>query len=234
VTKDEAIAPPELTRELLLRGELPALLAKLLPDVHVLSDDERRASLDAIMAARPEQGQGVWLFAYGSLIWNPTIDYRARRPARAREWHRAFCLSVRAGRGTPDNPGLMLGLKPGGACAGAAFHVEEALVERELDLLWRREMVADGYIPRWVTIEDTEGWAIGAAIAFTINPEGPAYCGDLSEAEVVRRIATARGRFGTSAEYLFNTRDGLRKMGIRDPFVERLADLVAAEMKSAS
>ena len=87
--EEEATAPPGLTRELLLRGELPALLAKLLPDVRVLSDDERKASLDAILAARPEKGDGVWLFAYGSLIWNPTIHYRARRPARAREWHRA-------------------------------------------------------------------------------------------------------------------------------------------------
>ena len=101
-------------------------------------------------------------------------------------------------------------------------------------MLWRREMVADGYIPRWVTIEDAEDVEIAGAIAFTINPNGPTYCGDLPEAEVVRRIATARGRFGTSAEYLFNTRDGLRRMGIRDPFVERLADLVAVEMKSAS
>lgn len=226
--------PMGLTRELLLRGQLPALIAKALPDVRVLSDEERKASLDAILAARPEHGDGVWVFAYGSLIWNPTIHYLARRLARARDWHPAFCLSVKIGRGTPENPGLMLGLKPGGACTGAAFRIEESLVERELDLLWRREMLADGYIPRWVAIEDTEGQEIGGAIAFTINPEGPAYCGDLPEAEVVRRIATARGGLGTSTEYLFNTRDGLRKMGIRDPFVERLADLVAAETKSAS
>ena len=223
--------PQALTREWLLKGELPALLAKLLPGVRVLTDEERRASLDAILAARPEHGDGVWLFAYGSLIWNPTIHYRARRLVRARDWHRSFCLYARAGRGTPENPGLMLGLKPGGACTGAAFRIEEALVEQELDVLWRREMVAEGYIPRWLTIEDAEGREIGGAIAFTINPAGAAYCGDLPEAEVVRLLATARGGLGTAAEYLFNTRDGLRQMGIADEFVERLAELVEAAMK---
>ena len=233
---DDEVAPESphaLTRESLLRGDLPAILAKLLPDVRVLSEAERKASLDATLAARPEHGDGIWLFAYGSLIWNPTIHYRARRLVRARDWHRSFCMYARAGRGTRENPGLMLGLKPGGACVGAAFRIEEALVEQELDLLWRREMVAEGYIPHWLTIEDTEGQEIGGAIAFTINPDGPAYCGDLSEAEVVQRLATARGALGTSAEYLFNTRDGLRRLGIRDPFVEQLADLVALEMKSA-
>jgi cation transport protein ChaC len=232
--EDAAEEPLALTRELLLRGDLPALIAKFLPDMRLLSDAERAASLHAILAARPEHGDGVWLFAYGSLIWNPTIHYRARRLARAVGWHRAFCLTVRAGRGTPANPGLMLGLKSGGACTGAAFRIEEALVEQELDLLWRREMVAEGYVPRWVTIEDAEGNEIGAAIAFTINPAGPSYCGELPETEVVRRLATARGGLGTGAEYLFNTRDGLRSLGIRDPFVERLAALVSAELKPAS
>jgi cation transport protein ChaC len=201
--------------------------------VRVPSDAERKASLNATLAARPEHGDGIWLFAYGSLIWNPTIHYRARRLVCAREWHKSFCMYTRAGRGTRDNPGLMLSLKPGGACVGAAFRIEEAPVEQELDLLWRREMVAEGYIPHWLTIEDTEGQEIGGAIAFTINPDGPAYCGDLPEAEVVQRLATARGGLGTSAEYLFNTRDGLRRLGICDPFVERLADLVSTEMKSA-
>jgi cation transport protein ChaC len=226
--------PRALTREFLLSGELPALIAKLLPEVRILSDAERAASMHATLAARPEHGDGVWLFAYGSLIWNPTIHYRARRLARAVGWHRSFCLSVKAGRGTHANPGLMLGLQPGGACTGAAFRIEEALVEQELDVLWRREMVAEGYVPRWVTIEDTEGREIGGAIAFTINPQGPSYCGELPEAEVVRRLATARGGLGSGAEYLFNTRDGLRSLGIRDPFVERLADLVTEELKPAS
>jgi cation transport protein ChaC len=226
--------PRALTRELLLSGELPALIAKLLPDMRLLTDAERAASMHATLAERPEHGDGIWQFAYGSLLWNPTIHYTDRRLVRAIGWHRAFCLNVRAGRGTPANPGLMLGLKAGGTCVGAAFRIAEALVEQELDLLWRREMVAEGYVPRWVPIEDDAGKNLGAAIAFTINAEGPSYCGELPEAEVVRRLATARGGLGTGAEYLFNTRDSLRGLGIQDPFVERLAELVTAEMKPAS
>ena len=84
---DDEVAPESphaLTRESLLRGDLPAILAKLLPDVRVLSEAERKASLDATLAARPEHGDGIWLLAYGSLIWNPTIHYRAQRLVRAR------------------------------------------------------------------------------------------------------------------------------------------------------
>jgi len=225
--------PRALTRELLLSGDLPGLIAKFLPDMRLLSDAERAASMHATLAERPEHGDGVWMFAYGSLIWNPTIHYTDRRLARAIGWHRSFCLNARAGRGTPANPGLMLGLKSGGTCVGAAFRIDEAVVEHELDLLWRREMIGDGYVPRWVEIEGDDGTKIGGAIAFTINPAGPSYCGDLPEAEVVRRLATARGGLGTGAEYLFNTRDSLRELGINDPFVERLAELVTIELRPA-
>ena len=131
------------------------------------------------------------------------------------------------GRGTPENPGLMLGLAPGGGCSGVALRVAEDMVAEELDILWRREMVAAGYIPRWVPIHAPDtGAALGQAIAFTINPEGPSYCGDLDEVEMVRRLATAAGQLGSSREYLFNTHDGLLQVGITDPFLARLVGLV--------
>ena len=206
--------------------------------MHVLSDEERTASLAAFMAERPEDGDGVWVFAYGSLIWNPMVHHAERLAAHTPEWHRSFCLATKGGRGTADNPGLMLGLRPGpghlgGGCTGVAFRIEEHLVAPELDLLWRREMVARGYIPRWVKLATPEGAAIGHGVAFTIDPGGPGYC-DLDEAVVVRRLATARGRMGTAAEYLYRTRDGLRELGINCPFVERIATLVDAEMASAA
>jgi len=226
----------QLTRELLLSGALPAMLSKALPDVRLTTDAERAASLAAMLASRPDPvdgvGDGVLVFAYGSLMWNPAIHVAERRMARADGWHRSYCLSVKAGRGTPDNPGLMLGLRPGRDCVGAVLRVAEAHVEQELDLLWRREMVAEGYIPAWVPVFAPDGTRLGAAIAFTINPQGPSYC-DPDEAEIVRRIATARGGMGSSAEYLFRTRDALRAMGIHDPFVERIGDLVSAKLDAA-
>jgi cation transport protein ChaC len=219
-----------LTREFLMSGELPALIARTMPDVRVTSDAERAASLGAMLDARPERGDGVWVFAYGSLIWNPAMLVCGRRPATAMGWHRSFCLSVRMGRGTPDNPGAMLGLRPGGTCPGMALRIAEPDVAHELDLLWRREMVADGYIPVWVKLADAEGRVFGSAIAFAIDPDQPSYCGDLPEAEIVRRLATARGRLGTGAEYLFRTRDGLAEFGIADAFLDRMAALVTKEL----
>ena len=222
-----------LTRELLLTGDLADIVARANPGVRVLTAEERATSLAAILAARPDPSRDLWVFAYGSLIWNPLLEIAEERMAVATGWHRAFCLNARSGRGTPENPGLMLGLRPGLRCHGAILRIAEADIAHELDLLWRREMVADGYIPRWVPVEDAEGDPIGHAIAFTINPDGPAYTGDLPEPETIRRPATASGSLGSAAEYLFNTRDGLRRMGISDPFVERLGALVEAEMARA-
>lgn len=220
-----------LNREFLLSGRLAEEIRRWSPEVRVLTDEERNASLDAMLGARPDAaGDGVWVFAYGSLIWNPMIAYAERAVAHTPDWHRAFCLATKGGRGTPENPGLMLGLRAGGGCTGVAFRIPEALVAPELDLIWRREMVARGYIPRWVPLSARDGAAMGHGIAFTIDPEGPGYCGDLEEAVVVRRLATASGRMGTAAEYLYRTRDGLRELGIHCPFVERIAALVDAEM----
>jgi cation transport protein ChaC len=224
--------PRALTREFLMEGNLSAILARAVPDLRLLTDAERAASLRAMLETRPPGDDGVWVFAYGSLIWNPAIHFAERRAARVRGWHRAFCLSVKAGRGTPENPGLMLGLQPGGFCEGAGFRIGPEEAEHELTLLWRREMVADGYTPVWVPLEQ-DGAVFAHAIAFTINAAGPAYCGDLAEEEVVRRLATAQGGLGTAAEYLFRTRDGLRLLGIADPLVERLAGLVEIHQQSA-
>jgi len=225
---DEPPAPPRLTREMLLGGALADMIARASPEVRVLTAAERHASLRAALAHRPEQGDGIWLFAYGSLIWNPTIRITEERAAVAQGWHRAFCLATRAGRGTPENPGLLLGLRPGGSCRGAVLRVAEADMERELDVLWRREMITGSYTPRWVPAEDHSGAKLGHALAFTIEDTSHGYAGDLAEAEMVERLATAGGELGTCAEYLFRTCEGLQRMGITDAALERIATLVAA------
>jgi glutathione-specific gamma-glutamylcyclotransferase len=219
-----------LTREALLKGTLRAMIAQARPDMRLSTDAERAASLASILAGRPEHGDGLWVFAYGSLIWNPAIHVARQRLAHAVGWHRAFCLSVTLGRGTPEHPGLMLGLRPGGTCPGVVLRIAEADVALELDLLWRREMVADGYIPRWVDVEDEQGASLGKAIAFTINPDNPSCEGNLDEDTIAGRLATARGRLGSGAEYLFRTRDGLGAMGIHDPYLDRLAAKVRARL----
>jgi len=226
--EDPAPAPPLLTRELLLRGGLAEMIARRLPHVRVLTEAERHASLHAALADRPEHGDGIWLFAYGSLIWNPTIHVVEQRLARVAGWHRAFCLRTPLGRGTPDNPGLTLGLRPGGDCEGAALRLAEPGLEHELDVLWRREMVTAGYVPRWLALRDADGAVFGHGLAFTVNPDGPSYEDAVPEAEAVRRLATAQGELGSSAEYLFRTVAGLHGMGLRDAHLEHVARLVRA------
>ena len=218
-----------ITRASLQDDALRRMMAASAPGLRLLTDEERAASLAATLARRPASDEahgGVWLFAYGSLIWNPALHYDERRLARVHGWHRSFCLLTRAGRGTPDNPGLVLGLDRGGACTGAAFRVPEPLVQEELALLWRREMLSGSYQPRWVRVRGADGVPFGNAIAFTIHRGGENYAGGLTEAEVVRRLATARGALGSAADYLFRTAEGLRGLGIADARIERLAEQV--------
>ncbi len=215
-----------LTRALLEAGGIDAMVARSAPDLRLLTEAERAESLRQTLAGRPS-GEAVWLFGYGSLIWNPQIHAVERRTATVQGWHRAFCLSTRAGRGTPDNPGLVLGLDAGGSCQGVAFRIAEEIVEAELRLLWRREMLAGSYVPRWLDLEDACGCRFGVAIAFTVDPLCEQYAGDLAEAAVIQRLASAGGELGSSADYLFRTCVGLRAAGIPDPDLESLAMTVA-------
>lgn len=220
----------ELTRALLEAGTIDAMIARDAPAIRLLTKQERAASLQATLSRRPPTD--VWLFGYGSLIWNPTIHYVERRTARVEGWHRRFCLSTHAGRGTMENPGLVLGLDNGGTCAGVAFRIADELVEAELALLWRREMLSDAYVPRWLDVLDEHGRRFGSAIAFTINPIGHHYAGQLAMEEVIRRLATASGALGSAADYLFKTCEGLRVEGMPDPDLERLAAGVRAVQRA--
>jgi cation transport protein ChaC len=212
--------PMLLTREVLLSDRLGAAVRAALGD-QVLSDEAREASLAETLRVRPDDGP-VWLFGYGSLIWNPTIHYVESRFARVEGWQRSFCLCTPIGRGTPENPGLVLALDEGGLCDGIAFRLEDAVLEEELSLIWRREMITGAYIPHWVPLRDAEGSVYGQGIAFTVNRAASQYA-DLPEAEVVRRLATATGALGSAADYLFQTREGLQRLGIHDALVEDLA-----------
>jgi len=216
----------ELTRELIESGGIDAIAARDAPALRVLSDEERAASLRATLDARPD-GE-AWLFAYGSLIWNPTVHAKEHRTARIEGWHRAFCLTTLIGRGTTDNPGLTLGLDEGGACHGIALRIDEAILERELSILWRREMLSGAYVPRWLDVFDADGARFGSAISFTIDRSGCQYAGGLTHAEIIRRLAHASGAIGSAADYLFQTCAGLRSHGIPDPVLEALAVEVAA------
>lgn len=215
--------PPILTRELLAANGASAFLQLDGPAGRLLTDVERRASLDAFMARRP--AGDLWIFAYGSLIWNPALQVSERRLAHVQGWHRSFCLSMSVGRGTAKAPGLALGLEPGGMCHGVAYRIAERDRATELPILWNREMLIGGYTPMWVDVIGADNLKFGSAIAFTSDPDHEHYAGDLPQQEKVRRLATAAGSWGSSMDYLLRTVDGLRQIGIRDREMERLGVL---------
>ncbi len=215
---------PGLHRALLESGSLQDIIAREAPSLRMTTREEREASLQAMLAGR--QGQEIWVFAYGSLIWNPLIEIVERRRVCIEGWHRSFCLTTVAGRGSLAHPGLVLALEPGGCCEGQALRLPRARAEGELRLLWQREMITGAYLPRWVTMLDAAGQPVGEAITFVMNQASEQYAGALSPEEVVRRIATGRGSLGSSADYLYRTRDGLRGCGIRDEALEALAQSV--------
>ncbi len=176
--------------------------------------EEERAESRARMLAETEPDEDVWVFGYGSLMWNPAFHYLERRPALLRGWHRSFCLWTPLGRGSPDNPGLVLGLDRGGSCCGIAYRIAAADRESELALVWQREMVADGYRPRWARIRCREGEA--RAIVWTINRDGRRYAGKLPAETVARTVATAEGRLGSNRAYLEQTVAHLDELGIAE------------------
>jgi cation transport protein ChaC len=220
--------PPkiELTRESIMDGSMRRWFAAADPTMKVATDEEHTASIAGLLKTRPDGAGDVWVFAYGSLIWNPTIHTVERRRAELRGYHRRFCLWTHLGRGTPDCPGLMLALERGGSCCGVAYRIAAPQVEHELMILWRREMVTGAYRARWVKAMTPEGPI--AAIAFAMNAQHHRYAGRLPEAQVAAVIARAEGALGPCHKYLFSTVEHLRQLGIRDHGMERLARQVEA------
>jgi cation transport protein ChaC len=214
-----------LTREDLSEGRLEALIAELAPQGYYkfLSAEERRESLRK-MLSRCGPADDVWLFGYGSLMWNPAIEYAERACAFLRGYHRRFALWTPLGRGTPDRPGLTLALERGGSCHGIAFRIEAAKVQMELGIVWSREMLSGAYHPRWVKLETAKGPI--EAITFVINPTHERYAGRLPADRVAETLASAEGRLGTCREYLENTVAHLSEVGIEDSHMAQLLALV--------
>ena len=187
-----------------------------------------------LLAAVPTTGE-IWVFAYGSLIWKPACDIVEQRIALAHGWHRAFCLGWdRCFRGTKDRPGLMLALDRGGACKGVAQRLPPDAIRVNLEKLLRREVLTkpSPFPPRWVTVQ-TEAGPL-RAITFTMDRKSDAYVGGLSAEQVADVLAVAVGRWGSMAEYLYNTVRHLEALGIADRYLWRLQELVAERIEAAT
>jgi cation transport protein ChaC len=196
----------------------------------LMSDEDVAASLAATLATHPK-GKPIWVFGYGSLIWNPLMEYAEQRRARVRGYHRGFYIWSKINRGTPEIPGLVLALDSGGSCQGVAYRMHDDRYAAELAILWRREMVAGTYMPKWISA-DLGGETV-RAIAFVVNRSKPGYTGRLEDERIVSIARKAHGAYGSCADYLLNTAHSLEAAGIADPRLSRLAKLVAMVDDSA-
>ena len=216
--------PDTLSRRDLEENRMRELYASEVDPMRTLSDVQLSLSLTATLDAKPK-GAGWWVFAYGSLLWNPLFPVSEMRPGTLRGLHRRFCLWSLASRGTRECPGLVLGLDRGGACRGVAMRLPAMLAIDELHLLWRREMVVGSYRPSWVKVH--AGGREIIALTFVVRRDHPQYAGGLALAAQVDVLDNACGAFGSSLDYLERTRVALVAHGIVDPYLERLAASLA-------
>lgn len=210
----------DVTRERLAqRALLHALRADPPPGLAVRNDAELDRTLRAALDGH-DSGQDLYVFGYGSLMWNPALDVVDTFVARVNGWHRKFCLRMIFGRGTLEQPGVMLALDRGGACNGVLYRIDAAKAEAELRLLWQREMLAGSYDPRWVMA--TAGGRKIRALTFVVNRRHDRYLRGCSFDQVAHLIRTGRGSLGTSRAYFNTTVQTLDRLGLHDAGVERL------------
>ncbi len=188
-----------------------------------LSEEELNATHAQMMSEHPE-GEDLWFFGYGSLMWNPALNVAEAQFAKVRGFHRAFCLSLLMGRGSPEFPGLMLALMPGGACNGVAMRIPAAEAATETRILWTREMLSGAYRPVWL---DTQiGETRIRSLSFAANPKHNRYVGKHSFEKQAEMIAKAQGVFGKNRDYLYNTVEALETHGVTSGPMHKLAKRV--------
>jgi cation transport protein ChaC len=185
-----------------------------------LSDEAIEASRLAVLGNHRD-GDDLWIYSYGSLMWDPGFHFNEVRLADAEGFQRRFSLKIHLGRGSHDHPALMLSLEPQqGCCRGLAFRIAASSVDAESTILWRREMLRGGYSPAMVPMQTPQGPI--TALAFVSNRAHPSYVGELSLLETASLIATGKGVLGTNREYLVQLATQLDALGIEDGYVDAL------------
>jgi len=169
-------------------------------------------------------GEDIWVFAYGSLMWNPGFPHLEVRRGRLYGYHRRFCIYSHVYRGTPERPGLVLGLDRGGSCQGLAFRVPAGEAREVMDYLYARELVTAVYIPRWVNVATPVGEV--RAASFVVDRGHHQYTGELDLEATARLIRHGVGVSGPGLEYLRNTVHHMEALGLATGYLGRVLDAV--------
>ncbi|MEJ1160321.1 gamma-glutamylcyclotransferase [Prosthecomicrobium sp. N25] len=166
----------------------------------------------------------LWVFGYGSLMWRPGFPHVETVPARLAGWHRSLCVYSWYHRGTPERPGLVLGLDRGGSCRGLAFRVEAAEAAAVIAYLREREQVTAVYreLVRPVGLTDGSGRLV-EAVFYAVDRAHPQYAGKLDRLALTRFVRQGVGASGPNPDYVLNTAEHLAHLGIRDPVLESIA-----------
>jgi glutathione-specific gamma-glutamylcyclotransferase len=173
-----------------------------------------------------------WVFAYGSLIWNPDFDYSESTRARVYGYHRAFCVRSTLYRGTPEKPGVVLGLDIGGSVEGLVFKIAPGHHREAIDRLYAREMVQDIYVAKLLNTRLCDGRQV-RALTFVANRTHAGYAA-LSEPEIVERLAGCKGARGPNCEYAINTLESLNQLGVHDAGLARVVSTLQNNRKTTA
>lgn len=185
-----------------------------------LKDDEREANRRAVLGDF-SPARDLWFFAYGSLMWDPGIHFSEVRVASLEGFQRRFNYRTTVGRGSPENPALLLGIERlAGSCTGLAFRVSADIAENESAIMWRREMVRGNYMPALLPMTTPQGDI--QAVVLTANPEHPEYAGELPLDETAAIVARGSGVLGTNRDYLEQLASQLSVLGVEDPYIAEL------------
>ena len=164
----------------------------------------------------------LWVFGYGSLMWRPGFTYARRCKALLRGWRRSLCVYSHVYRGSPERPGLVLGLDRGGACPGVAFEVDAALREETIRYLREREQVTGVYLERVAPVKLECGERV-LALTYVADRLHGQYAGRLDREAMLEYVLAGNGKSGANADYVLETHDHLRVLGVRDPDLEWLS-----------
>jgi cation transport protein ChaC len=187
------------------------------------SDEQLEATRIALLGAQPDGD--LWVFGYGSLMWDPGFHFAEVRLAELPRHHRRFSCRTALGRGSPECPGLMLTLEPGpGSCSGLAFRIDAALAGHESGMLWRREMIRGIYQPRLLPVHTPQGAV--TALVFAANAAHEDHVGELPLDEAAAIIARAEGVLGSNRQYLEQLVWQLEHLGLDDRYLRQLLQRV--------